>query len=320
MTESSAQFEYDVAFSFLADDQTSALQLGDMLSDRYRTFVFPKEQEKLVATDGQESFTEIFGKTARCVVVLYRNGWGTTPWTRTEQTAIQNRALQDGWQFLLFIKLDPVATMPRWLPHSYIWHDFERCGPVGAAGAISALIQREGGTAHAETLAQKAARTKRAMEYQDRRRQFMRSYEGVNAAKANVGALWSAIEDRVKVIGETISVTAKRSRMTHEFCVLGTHLGLMLCWHNHVANDISDGYLEVTHWSGHPPIAGAMYPFDRPTRLQAWRYEFDLTEADAHVWRPTSGDKQRTFPTDSLADEVLGVFLDEERARATKQS
>jgi hypothetical protein len=289
-----------------------------MLSDRYKTFVYSKVQEKLVATDGQESFAEVFGKTARCVVVLYRDGWGTTPWTRTEQTVIQNRALQHNWEFLLFIKLDPVASMPGWLPRTYIWHDFERYGPAGAVGAISALIQREGGTAQTETLEQKAARIKRAMDYEERRRHFKRSYEGVNAAQASVSALWGAIEDRVKRISETLSVSAKRSRMPYEFCVLGTNLGLMLYWRNDFANDITDGYLEVTHWSGRPPMTGAMYVFERPVRLGAWRYEFDLTDGNAHVWRPKTGERQRAFSVESLADEVLGRFLDEERAKATK--
>jgi len=125
MTETAAsKSEYDVAFSFLKGDEPAAVNLADTLADRYKCFVYSKKQEELVGTDGQETFSTVFGERARCVVVLYRDGWGTTPWTRIEQTAIQNRALRDGWEFLLFIKLTPGATMPKWLPHSYIWHQW----------------------------------------------------------------------------------------------------------------------------------------------------------------------------------------------------
>src|SRR5437870_578606 len=99
------QYEYDVAFSFLKDDEPTAAYLADLLAERYKSFVYSKKQEEVVGTDGQETFNAVFGERARAVVVLYRDGWGATPWTRIEQTAIQNRAMREGWDFLLFVKL-----------------------------------------------------------------------------------------------------------------------------------------------------------------------------------------------------------------------
>lgn len=70
----SSKFEYDAAFSFLKGDEPAAVELADLLADRYKCFVYSKKQEELVGTDGQETFSAVFGEQARCVVVLYRDG------------------------------------------------------------------------------------------------------------------------------------------------------------------------------------------------------------------------------------------------------
>src|SRR5262245_20863014 len=64
------EFEYDVAFSFNAMDEAIATQLNDRLSGRLKTFIYSERQREIAGTDGQESFSQIYGKTARLVVVL----------------------------------------------------------------------------------------------------------------------------------------------------------------------------------------------------------------------------------------------------------
>jgi hypothetical protein len=39
-----------------------------------------KRQEELAGTDGEQSFGKVFSEEARCVVVIYRTGWGETPY------------------------------------------------------------------------------------------------------------------------------------------------------------------------------------------------------------------------------------------------
>ena len=72
-------FEYDIAFSFVKEDEGLATQLNDRLRDRYRTFLYSRVQELLVGTDGEKSFNAVFGKEARIVAVLLRPEWGHTP-------------------------------------------------------------------------------------------------------------------------------------------------------------------------------------------------------------------------------------------------
>ena len=84
------EFKYDVAISFLAPDEQLALDLASVLKDRLSVFVYPEQQKELAGTDGEAMFNEVFGRQSRVVVVLHRDGWGSTPWTRIEETAIRN--------------------------------------------------------------------------------------------------------------------------------------------------------------------------------------------------------------------------------------
>src|SRR5690606_38182685 len=111
-------FEYDVAFSFLASDEDLASRLNDLIKPRLTTFLYSKRQTEIAGADGEQRFNAIFGNEARTVVILYRKGWGETPWTRIEETAIRNRAYDEGYDFALFIPLDTPATVPPWLPRT----------------------------------------------------------------------------------------------------------------------------------------------------------------------------------------------------------
>lgn len=85
--------QYDVAVSFLSVDEPLALQTHAKLSESLEVFVYSKKQEQLAGTDGLESFRQVFRADSRMVVVLYRDGWGQTPWTRVEEAAIKDRFL-----------------------------------------------------------------------------------------------------------------------------------------------------------------------------------------------------------------------------------
>jgi hypothetical protein len=105
MMTDSGQFKYDVAFSFLKEDEALATELNDLIQDRLLTFLYSRRQEDVAGTDGEKIFNSVSGAEARIVVVLYRDGWGQTPWTRIEETAIRNRAYDEGYDFLVVVPL-----------------------------------------------------------------------------------------------------------------------------------------------------------------------------------------------------------------------
>jgi hypothetical protein len=74
-------FKYDVAFSFVAQDEGLATQLADQFEGRLRVFLYSRKQEQLAGTDGEKSFNDVFAAQSRLVVVLYRDEWGQSPWT-----------------------------------------------------------------------------------------------------------------------------------------------------------------------------------------------------------------------------------------------
>ena len=120
------KFKYDVAFSFLARDESLALQLNDLLQDRLSTFLYSERQKELAGTDGEKVFNAVFGKEARSVVLLYRDGYGKTPWTRIEETAIRDRAFSEGHDFLLIMPLDSQGAVPPYYPKTKIWIGLDR--------------------------------------------------------------------------------------------------------------------------------------------------------------------------------------------------
>src|SRR5437899_11207412 len=92
----STEYEYDVAISFLSQDVDLARELADGLSPQLRVFVYIDRQREIAGTDGLTTFRAIFRSATRLVVVLFRNGWGESNWTRVEEEAISDRFLKEG--------------------------------------------------------------------------------------------------------------------------------------------------------------------------------------------------------------------------------
>ena len=70
MSETDGKFKYDVAISFLAEDEVIAVELSELLSEQFSVFVYSKKQEELAGKDGDEAFREVYLREARAVVVL----------------------------------------------------------------------------------------------------------------------------------------------------------------------------------------------------------------------------------------------------------
>jgi hypothetical protein len=104
--------QYDVAISFLAKDEAVATAIYQKLNEGLRVFFYPRSQEDIAGTDGLESMRTPFFNDSRVMVVLYRDPWGKTPWTRVEETAIKEACLEHGWERLFFVVLDRASHLP----------------------------------------------------------------------------------------------------------------------------------------------------------------------------------------------------------------
>lgn len=119
MSTSHDTFDFDVAFSFLSGDLGLAKELADQLVG-LRTFVYERQKEDLLGRDGMDAFSETFARKARLAVILYRAGWGKTPWTAVEENAIKGRALDTRFSNFLAVRLDD-AELPSWIPHQHLY-------------------------------------------------------------------------------------------------------------------------------------------------------------------------------------------------------
>ena len=216
-------FQYDVAFSFVAQDEGLATELGQLLAPRVRTFLYSKEQEQLAGTDGEATFSAVFGQQSRVVVILHRAAWGETPWTRIEATAIRNRAHDQGYDFALFIPLDKPPNLPKWVPKNRLWIGLDRWGAASAAAVIEARIQEQGGAPREETIDERAARHVRDADFKRERKAALASPEGVaefwrsaaefwRSAEAVRQAVEEAVQERGDGIGEAAEAMAQRDR------------------------------------------------------------------------------------------------------------
>lgn len=301
------EYEYEVAFSFLAQDEPLAIQLNDLLQDRVKTFLYSEQQKRIAGTDGEKTFGLVFGEQARLVVVLYRNGWGGSPWTRIEETAIRNRAHELGYDFVIVIPLDKTASVPQWLPRNRIWVGLERWGMKGAAGVIEARIQELGGEPHEETLKERAARLERANKFQQRRKQFLHSHEGVNAANAEYLKLHQELKEliaEIKTAAPSIPISLDNNQGI--LVITGSH-GVSVCWRSRFSNMLDDdSQLEIRVWTGYPPVPGA-FMFDKADELENRILQFDLLPTEQVGWVL---EKECMYTTHDLAQFILKFYLD----------
>lgn len=136
----SADPQYDVAISFASADEPLAAQLRDLLQPPHSVFLYSKAQEQLAGRDGIEAFRTVFREHASLVVILYSAPWGQTPWTRVEKTAIEELSLAEGWEHLMFVRLNDADPVPKWVPKPHLYLNLQTFGMSDLVGAIKARL------------------------------------------------------------------------------------------------------------------------------------------------------------------------------------
>jgi len=243
--------------------------------------------------------------------VLYRDGWGQTPWTRIEETSIRNRAYEEGYDFVKFIPLDDPPTVPKWLPKTQLWVGLKRWGVTGAASVIEARIQELGGEPHQETVEARAARLERSLKFAEKRKRFLGSEIGVAAANKEFETLQSETEQSIVSIKNTaVSLSLKAQKAPRQLIILGLGVGLSVNWHYRYANSLDGARLDVVLWDGHPPFPGVTHVFEEPKKLQSIYFTFDLFVSEEYGW-VSSDSKKRVFSTRDLASFILKHYMDQ---------
>jgi hypothetical protein len=302
-------FKYDVAFSFCQEDEPQALELNDLIQDRFSTFLYSKRQETLAGTDGEESFSRVFAVEARFVVVFFRERWGKTPFTRIEETAIRNRAYSKGYDFTLFIPREQQAKVPDWVPKPRLWYDWPRWGVKGAASVIEARIAELGAKPREESVLDHAARMRREIEFQRQRRQFADSPAGVNQSDESfykIASEFERLRDEMAKMGAELSMQVRRHGLS--IAVAGFQHGLSLNWQRY-ANTVWECQLRVGLWNAHPPFPGIRHIFEEPSQLGTRTFHFVLSRSGHGVWiEPNKDDVE--YSAEELAAALLKWIME----------
>lgn len=307
MTED--KFEYEVAFSFCQEDETLAYQINDLIQDRYRTFIYSNHQKEIAGTDGEETFNKVFGEDARTVVILYREKWGNTSWTRIEETAIKNRSLDEGCDFATFIKLDNKGKLPKWIPKTRLWFNMERWGIEGTASVIESRIQAQGGITKPETLEEKKEKLKRNIKLEQERKRYLASKQVQHDVYNIFNELYLLVEEKLSSLEDHETGIRFGYEKTANEKIIGRCENYNICfyWKQPYYDSIEESSLIVslTKDDLNTPY------FDKPNEntIKKKNYEFDANLNLDKGWREQKGNK-KFLSNSQILDEWLKLFMD----------
>jgi len=300
--------KYDVAISFLSRDNPIALDFESRLSPSLNVFVYPKKQDEVAATDGLDTFRDVFLNQSRSALVLFGDGWGSTPWTRVEEAAIKDRCLRDGWEYLIFLILDSKSTLPKWLPQTRIRLNFEEYGIEQSVGVIKSRVQELGGTIHKETIEEFSARLKRKKDFQERRERFLSSPDAAEVAKKTALELFVQFESLTPSASEPQTQFPIRSKREFQSLKLESMgFTLVITWHYEASNSLYNSRLFIRIYEDDRNIR---FDFERKwNKIEEQTYDFDITENEQIGWRERSHEK-RFIDSKQLAEQHFRHFLE----------
>ncbi|MFY9610301.1 MAG: hypothetical protein WAU45_17020 [Blastocatellia bacterium] len=308
----SADYKYDLAISFLQEDEALAMDIADRIGDRLAVdvFVYSKRQDELVGREGLEAFSGIFGRQSRIVVVLHREAWGNTLWTRAEETAIKNRAYQDGAEFLLLIPLDR-SPLPDWVPITHLYLGIEKYGIDGAASAAEEMVRRAGGIVRSESAFDYAGRVARKVDFEREREGWYNSAKGVEEATAEARTVLNEIEaigNRIKEELPGLKIRVE-SRWDRQNIVASEDYGLVILWDtNSGINSLRNFRLTAKLYRGFVTFRQILF-VDRPEELQENKYDPDIDRSLTPGWREGNGER-KFLTSKQLVDACVKRLLE----------
>lgn len=313
------KYEYEVAISFVAEDEPLATRIADLISDRMTVFLYSRHQEVLAGTDGEKTFNRVFGEQSRLVVVLYREKWGTTSWTRIEEVAIRNRAFKQGYDFVILVPLEEPASVPKWLPRTQLWVGLSRWGTAGAASVIEARVQELGGAPAPESVTSRAARAEREIQFAATRKNYLESCPGVQGALAEFTVLRDEIcrlVENLKEQAPSLGVSVKTA--DRAVAVLSSGPALSVDWYCHYSNTLSDSGLTVGVWAGHPPFPGVRF-YENPKSYATEKFCHDLLPDGKPGWVGKINNAPAQVSSKVMAEHIVKWWLDKAMHYRNKQ-
>jgi len=301
-------YKYDVAISFCYEDENLALAIKDALKG-LDVFVFSKAQEDLAGTDGMQSFIDTFKSESRVVVVLHRDKWGTTKWTKVEENAIKDFCLNGGWDRLFLVRTAASSRLPKWIPDTHLYFDLVEFAFEELIGAIKARAKERGSRIEPESAASKGRRMAERHAFEAETLGLMRSIEGVEQSTEAVERMVNEISTQAAEISEAGISIACGGGPTH-FVMRADGVGLILNW-QHYINSIEDSPLQFRIFRGTvllPSERGRRLQFRDPVVREQFSILIDRTRAVS--WCMRESEESEALSPERTAELILSKFLD----------
>jgi hypothetical protein len=299
--------DLDVAISFKSEDASLANDIRGRLGKSLDTFVYTAKQEELAGTDGLETLRKVFRHRAKLVVILFRSGWGETPWTRVEMEAITDRFLKEGPGFLFVITLDSAAPPP-WLPDKLLRFNLDDFGVEQAVGAIKARALEVGSVLHYPSSAERARLAAEEAEFGKERARLLRSEEGVQQATAAARDLFRLIAEGAKQAESAAPSLRMEYGLTEVEIGLRTPaVGLHVHYSNRITNVLDEARLYIREFAGTIILPGqSAYYLQEPKELTKEVFRPDISRAVGWGWIADDG-AVRT--SQDIADHCIRKFF-----------
>jgi hypothetical protein len=299
---------FDVAISFLSADEPTAKSLYEQVSAGLSVFFFPRNQEDLAGTDGLGSMRAPF-LASRLNVVLYRERWGHTEWTRVEETAIKDACFKHGWHRLFFIVLDDAKNFPAWLPETHIRFHLRDYSLAEAVGAIKLRVQEQGGRFAPQDAQARARSMQHRLSYEeDKARLFSNQRWIMETVRPTVARILADAAQRVKAIAAEHRWQIQAGADQTKCVITNGPVSVLATWRQEFINVLGD--LFVVEYNGRVllPDERGRVTLEPPDELRSRRFLPELSQSRELCWIEES-DQHRHYSHADLADQVVQLFL-----------
>ncbi len=308
--------KYDVAFSFLKADLKFAQRLAGDLEPALSTFVYARQKEELLGQDGMDRFASIFRYETRLTVILYRDGWGSTPWTAFEEAQIKDRALDSRMTSFVVIRLDD-SDLPRWVPDTHMYASTNTENHSDLLAVIKVRARQQGATLRTETAVEYGIRRKKSQDATAAREERLASDAAVGEVRDEVKRLFQHLIDAIeslKSADPTVDVEVGCSGL--ECAIAGPRFSTSLTWQQPVQNSLGSARLRVNRWDARVNVPSEA---DGRTTGGGWdgavHYVPTISEDDEWAWEYKSSLDDDPYDDGSV---IFIGFSDPESRRTTE--
>jgi hypothetical protein len=274
--------------------------------------VFSEHQKDLAGTDGAARLTRLYGEVATLAVVIYREGYGRTNWTRIEESAITSRGIQLGWDTVFLISLD--GTHPDWLPPARLWFWLPQYGARVGADAILARFAELRESGRPDSHLARATRSAQRLADAEEARQWRGTMEAVRAVQQELQWMREYLSGEADELND-VSETLHARYVAPDHLVFGLDAqgtDVRFGWSFEYGNSLTNTALTVQERAA-PDVRhlDIRFRYARPLKaVLKLDYEPVLGDDRSVLWQSSSESGKPCFTSKQLIDRHLRNLVD----------